>query len=405
MDKRYQIFVSSTYTDLRDERSKVIQTLMEMDCIPAGMELFPALDEEQWNFIKRVIDDCDYYLLIIGGRYGTVTPEGISYTEKEYDYAVERGLKVIALIHESPEQIPSGKTERSPEAVEKLSKFRDKVSKGRLVKFWTQADQLLGLVALSLGKTIKTYPAVGWVRANAIASTDALTQLNEAGKRIKELETQVAKLQDEHRERATAKYGGRTFDELARIFTGIDITLEREDGTIQKASLGDGLVHFADLLALGVSNANQADKHEVELFYRVARPLLVYGFADFLPAPANVHWQRIGLTDAGRHFVAEARVRVAEARSQTERQNWEDLAKELGDILKRHQPEERDPWEIETPAVPSDPRVSAETLPLTSEPAPAAPPPSRDPEADDAKQLSGGAAKKRRKAASPPKRE
>ena len=63
MNKRYQVFVSSTYADLKEERQRVIQTLMEMDCIPAGMELFPAADEEQWLFIRKVIDDCDYYLL------------------------------------------------------------------------------------------------------------------------------------------------------------------------------------------------------------------------------------------------------------------------------------------------------------------------------------------------------
>ena len=66
MDKRYQVFVSSTYSDLKDERSKVIQTLTEQDCIPAGMELFPAADMEQFEFIKRIIDDCDYYILIVG---------------------------------------------------------------------------------------------------------------------------------------------------------------------------------------------------------------------------------------------------------------------------------------------------------------------------------------------------
>jgi hypothetical protein len=47
MDKRYQVFVSSTYADLQHERQRVIQALMEMDCIPSGMELFPAADEEQ----------------------------------------------------------------------------------------------------------------------------------------------------------------------------------------------------------------------------------------------------------------------------------------------------------------------------------------------------------------------
>jgi hypothetical protein len=67
MDKRYQVFVSSTYADLLIERQKVTQVLMEMDCIPAGMELFPAADEEQWEFIKKIISDCDYYILIIGG--------------------------------------------------------------------------------------------------------------------------------------------------------------------------------------------------------------------------------------------------------------------------------------------------------------------------------------------------
>ena len=114
MEKRYQVFVSSTYADLRDERGKVIQTLMEMDCIPAGMELFPAADEEQWEFIKRVISDCDYYILIIGGRYGSLTSEGISYTEKEYEFASSIGLKIIAFLHKNPEDIPAKNTELDP---------------------------------------------------------------------------------------------------------------------------------------------------------------------------------------------------------------------------------------------------------------------------------------------------
>ena len=40
MDKRYQVFVSSTYADLMEERQHVIQALMDMDCIPSGMEVF-----------------------------------------------------------------------------------------------------------------------------------------------------------------------------------------------------------------------------------------------------------------------------------------------------------------------------------------------------------------------------
>lgn len=182
MDKRYQVFVSSTYADLKEERLHVIQALMEMDCIPAGMELFPAADEEQWEFIKRVIDDCDYYLLIIGGRYGSTTDDGISYTEKEFDYAVENGLKVLALIHGQPDNIPFGKSEKDEILRSKLFNFRDKVMDGRLVKFWTTASELPGLVALSMTKTIKMYPAIGWVRANNVANEDILIELNELRK-------------------------------------------------------------------------------------------------------------------------------------------------------------------------------------------------------------------------------
>jgi len=197
MDKRYQIFVSSTYADLRDERRRVIQTLMEMDCIPAGMELFPAADEEQWQFIKKVIDDCDYYVLIIGGRYGSTTPEGVSYTEQEYDYAIERGLKVLAFVHEKPDDLPVGKSDIDPELRDRLAAFRDKVTNGRLVKFWRTAEELPGLVALSLSKTIKTYPAVGWVRANQVANAELLGELNILRKQNQELERVVAELSSE----------------------------------------------------------------------------------------------------------------------------------------------------------------------------------------------------------------
>lgn len=192
MDKRYQVFVSSTYTDLKEERQLVTQMLMKMDCIPAGMELFPASDEDQFEFIKRVIDDCDYYLVIVGGRYGSVTTEGVSYTEKEYDYAVEKGLKVVGLLHRNPDGIPIGKSESSPEAREKLATFRNKVSKGRLVDYWDDAPALPGLVALSMISAIRTFPGIGWIRADKAASEDLLNEINGLRKENDELKRQLA---------------------------------------------------------------------------------------------------------------------------------------------------------------------------------------------------------------------
>lgn len=176
-EKRYQIFLSSTYSDLHEERRSVIQVLMEMSCIPAGMELFPAADEEQFNFIKKVIDDSDYYVLIIGARYGSVDDRGVSYTEKEYDYAVQKGMHVLAFIRKNIQDVPLSKADTERSAVERLNAFRDRVSKGRLVKFWSEASELPGLVPLSLMKAMTTYPAVGWVRGNVVTSAQSATTI------------------------------------------------------------------------------------------------------------------------------------------------------------------------------------------------------------------------------------
>ena len=116
IQKRYQVFVSSTFRDLQEERQEVIQALLELDCIPCGMELFPAANEDQWSLIKSVIDGCDYYLVILAGRYGSLDPDGVSYTQKEYEYAVEKSKPVIALLHENPGLIPAGKSETDPDA-------------------------------------------------------------------------------------------------------------------------------------------------------------------------------------------------------------------------------------------------------------------------------------------------
>lgn len=187
MDKRFQIFISSTFSDLKEERNKVMQTIMSLDCIPAGMELFPAMDEEQFEFIKRIIDDCDYYLLIVGARYGSMDENGVSYTEKEYDYAKEKGIPVMAFLHKDISSIPLGKADTDTELKQKLENFRKKVETGKLVKYWDNADELNALVAISLPKTIKMFPRTGWVRANLQTNAESLQEINQLQKELSEL--------------------------------------------------------------------------------------------------------------------------------------------------------------------------------------------------------------------------
>lgn len=187
MNKRYQVFISSTYSDLKEERSNVIKSIMDLDCIPAGMELLPAMDEEQFEFIKKIIDDSDYYILIIGGRYGSMTGNGISYTEMEFDYAMSKRIPVIAFLHEDINNIPVGKVDIDSMARGKLELFREKVKKGRLVKFWNNNENLISQVIISLSQTIKSRPGIGWIRANVQTNTESLQELNELRKEVDKL--------------------------------------------------------------------------------------------------------------------------------------------------------------------------------------------------------------------------
>jgi hypothetical protein len=78
LDKIFKVFLSSTYEDLREERAEVQKALLKLNCFPVGMELFPAADDETWEFIKSQIEDSDYYILLVAGRYGSVSASGRS---------------------------------------------------------------------------------------------------------------------------------------------------------------------------------------------------------------------------------------------------------------------------------------------------------------------------------------
>jgi hypothetical protein len=98
-DKRYSVFISSTFEDLKDERRAVQDTVISAGDFPVQMEYFPATDEAAFDLIKSLLDKCDYYILIIGGRYGSLDSDGLSYTHKEFRYAVSKNIPVIVMLN------------------------------------------------------------------------------------------------------------------------------------------------------------------------------------------------------------------------------------------------------------------------------------------------------------------
>jgi len=186
-ERRYQVFVSSTFADLQVERQKVLQAILELRAFPAGMELFPSADDDQWDFIKSEIDSSDYYV-IIAGKYGSLAKDGISYTEKEYSYALQANKPIMAFLIKELDDLTGKQLEGDPEMKQKLLRFREQAKSGKLVKFFSTPEELKSAVLMSLVHSFQLKPGEGWVRAKNARRIDDLEEVAALQRRVLELQ-------------------------------------------------------------------------------------------------------------------------------------------------------------------------------------------------------------------------
>ncbi|MFN7198165.1 MAG: DUF4062 domain-containing protein [bacterium] len=189
MKKKLQVFISSTYTDLLPERQAAVEAILRAGHIPAGMELFAAGDKSQMEIIKRWIDDSDVFLLILGGRYGSIEPEsGKSYVHIEYEYAVSRNKACFAYVIKDDELERRGQQDyekfRETQNRAKLEEFRRTLMNGKLVDLWSNADQLkysinVSLTGTSLTDLLEEKKLRGWVKDEKIDFPSLLIEYNQ----------------------------------------------------------------------------------------------------------------------------------------------------------------------------------------------------------------------------------
>ncbi|MEU6071544.1 MULTISPECIES: DUF4062 domain-containing protein [Streptomyces] len=169
MQKRYQVFISSTREDLAEERRVLTDALLKNQFIPVGMEQFPASPDGAWPLIKRFIDECDFYVVIIAGKYGSLHPETkLSYTESEYRYAAQAKKPLLAFIHRDPGSLPAAKVETDSSKRRKLTAFIRHVEANLVRASWTDARDLAFEVTAALNQIAPKSDAVGWIRADEV---------------------------------------------------------------------------------------------------------------------------------------------------------------------------------------------------------------------------------------------
>lgn len=175
---KYQIFISSTYGDLREEREAVTWAVLSARHIPAGMENFTATDDRGWETITSVIDRSDYYVLIIAGRYGSVNTDGVSWTEKEYDYAHDLGIPILAFVR-AKRCITADSMDDDAELRKNLENFKRKVTQRHLFREWQQQADLVAHVSNALHNQIQDDEdrgrgRPGWYRGDDLPRAEKL---------------------------------------------------------------------------------------------------------------------------------------------------------------------------------------------------------------------------------------
>jgi hypothetical protein len=246
MKKKLQVFVSSTYVDMLPERQAAVEAILRAGHIPAGMELFASGDESQWETIRSWIDDSDIFVLILGGRYGTLDlKSGKSYIELEYEYASKKKKPLFAAVI-SEEYLTSKVKLFGPDAMERtnghlLNSFRETVTK-KICRFFGDKNELKLIVFESLSNFERNEGLVGWIRGSDVIDPKATFE------EISRLQTENASLKNQIKNFEILLSSVTSFDEKAGATTLSDdaikllVTAKNDDGHILYVRYLNGIV-------------------------------------------------------------------------------------------------------------------------------------------------------------------
>ena len=229
MNKKLQVFVSSTKDDMLEERQAAVDAILTAGHIPAGMELFAAGDESQLETIKRWIDNSDVFMLILGGRYGSIEPKsGKSYIQVEYEYAQKQKKCYFAVLLDGSALEKKSKdlglkvVER--DHTEKFNEFQTMV-KSKICEFFCDAGDLKFRIVKKLAQLMEDEGLTGWVRGDQVVDAKkTLEQVLGLEFENKKLRDRIAELEQQSK---GGTFAGLSMDELVNTLSAIKFDLKK----------------------------------------------------------------------------------------------------------------------------------------------------------------------------------
>lgn len=312
MNKKLQVFVSSTYTDLIEERQTAVQAILDAGHIPAGMELFKAGNESQLKTIYRWIDESDVYMLILGGRYGSIEKKtGKSYTQLEYEYALSKNIPVFAVV--LSEKFLTDKISKSglndtleQNAPDKYQSFKTTVM-SKIVRSVDDSKDIKIAIHTTLNEFMNDYDLAGWVHSTN--ENDMFQLLKDNNTLIREnssLKEQIQKLKEQLNARSKVQFGNYSFDELIELFKKKEFKIPPEFTENKKEATVNALKFFIlyfESFVTGISNLNNSTDYEIFIFYHITPYYISFDFLERVKLSGTTA-QRIHTTKLGSSFYA-----------------------------------------------------------------------------------------------------
>jgi hypothetical protein len=274
-----KIYVSSTYSDLKNYREEVYHTLRQLRHDVIAMEDYVATDQRPLDKCLNDVATCDIYVGIFAWRYGYIpdqdNPEQRSITELEYRKAGEVGIPRLIFILKDDASWPTTLTDYKTGEGDRgkcIETFRNELMKEKTVSFFENPDDLARLVSVAVQDQI----GIDKSSNNALYDLQTKIQRLAAGQmrvpaeeveQVKEIISQanagIVKLMgnEETLESAGVRGGGAYYDFVRRdqkYGYGSDICLR--DGELRTGFAGAdygyilrlGVVPFREVLAASV---------------------------------------------------------------------------------------------------------------------------------------------------------
>lgn len=167
-----RIYISSTYSDLKDCREKVYRALKQMDHDVVAMEYYVATDMRPLDKCLHDVGNSDIYVGIFAWRYGFIpeedNPDQKSITELEYRHACECKIPTLIFILDKDASWPLTFVDRGEES-KRIDTLRAELAKRKTVSFFKDCENLATLVSNAVTNKVrerekeKVDAAGGWL--------------------------------------------------------------------------------------------------------------------------------------------------------------------------------------------------------------------------------------------------